>query len=50
MPTQKIGVEMRQEHVTDVQPMRRSVRQILVDITLWVDHHGSAGRLVGNEI
>ena len=50
MPSQKIGVEVRQEHVTDAQPVRFSVRQILVDVPLRVDHHGGASRLVGNEV
>jgi hypothetical protein len=50
MPSQKIGVEVRQEHVSDVQPMCSSVRQILLDVPLRVNHHGGASRLVGNEV
>jgi hypothetical protein len=50
MPSKKISVEVRQEHKTDVPSVCFSIRQILVDVPLRVDYHGSAGHLVGNEI
>jgi hypothetical protein len=50
MPSKKIGVEVRQEHKANVPSVGFSIRQILVDVPLRVDHYGSASHLVGNEV
>jgi len=44
----EVGVEMRQEHVTDPAAEPAGVVEVLLDVALWVDHGRGSTRLVGD--
>jgi hypothetical protein len=46
MPGDEIGVEVSQEHVPDPAAQPVGVRDILVNITLGIDHRGHPAPLV----
>ena len=50
MPGDKIGVEMRQEHVLDLEAVLGGKRDVLVDVALRVNDGCRACRLVSNEV
>jgi hypothetical protein len=43
-------VEVRQQHVPDLQPVFGGERQVLIDIALRIDDSGGAGVFVADEI
>ena len=46
----EVGVEVRQEHVTDPALKPAGVLEVLLDIALRVDHSCGSARLVGDEV
>ena len=50
MTGDEIGVEVREEDVDDAKVVIRRKRQILVDVTLRVDHSGCSAFFVGNDV
>ena len=50
VPGEKVSVEMGEENVADLPTVGLSLRQILVNITLRINHDGGTRRLIGDEI
>ena len=50
MARKEVGMEMRQEHVGDPQPMFRCEPQIAVDVALGVDDGGDPCLLVADQV
>ena len=50
MTRDEIGVKVRQEDVHDAEVVIRRKRQVLIDVTLWIDDGGRAAFFVGNDV
>jgi len=50
MTGNEIGVKVGQEHVGNAEVMIRRERQILIDVTLRIDHGSGAALFVGNDV
>jgi hypothetical protein len=49
MPREKVGMEMRQENIFDFAANRSRVSDVLLDITLRIDHDRRVRFLVSDE-
>jgi hypothetical protein len=50
MAGDEVGVEMRQDHMFDAQPVLFGVRHILLDVALWIDDGGNAALLIPDDV
>ena len=50
VPGHEVGVEVREEHVLDAQPVLGGEREVVIDVTLRVDHRGAVRLLVADQV